>query len=192
MYKATHARYVGGHRHVKNLVLGRLHFGQILSCRGRPGYQGRNSNVQECACYCGFGAVLMTKGQHGKQKKNKNLKISAVGCQGLPKVLLHRELVAPDKGEEVPKEIRIHMSSLFRFERTGDEIRSRLPSAPDALCASDVGCRSLVRPSFGRNLSSELMLNGRKQTSKPWRRRLERYEKRTKNPNPNSYRYCHK
>ena len=47
--------------------------------------------------------------------------------------MLHRELVAPDKREEVPKEIRIHVFPLFRFQRTGDEILSRLPPVVDAL-----------------------------------------------------------
>ena len=83
------------------------------------------------------------------------MKISAAGRQGLPKVLLHIELVTPDKGEYVSKEVRIH---LFRFERTGDKVLSRLPPAVNALRASDVRCRSLVRPSLGHNLSSEVML----------------------------------
>ena len=87
------------------------------------------------------------------------MKISADGCQGLPSVVLHRELVAPDnKGEEVPKEIRLHIFPLFRFQRTGDEILGRLPPAVDDLRASDVCCRSLVRPSLGRHLSSKHML----------------------------------
>ena len=86
------------------------------------------------------------------------MKISADGRQGLPKVLLHIELVTPDKGEYVSQEVRIHTFPLFRFERTGDEVLSRLPPAVDALRASDVRCRSLVRPSLGRNLSSEVML----------------------------------
>ena len=38
------------------------------------------------------------------------------------------------------------------------KVLSRLPPAVDALHASDVRCRSLVRPSLGRNLSNEVML----------------------------------
>ena len=71
--------------------------------------------------------------------------------------MLHIELVTPDKGEYASKEVRIHTFPLFRFERTGDEVLSRLPPAVDALRASDVRCRSLVRPSLGHNLSSEVM-----------------------------------
>ena len=64
----------------------------------------------------------------------------------------------PDKGEYVSKEVWIHTFPPFRFERTGDEVLSRLSPTVDALRASDVRCRSLVRPSLGRNLSSEVML----------------------------------
>ena len=84
--------------------------------------------------------------------------MSADGRQGLPKVLFHIELVTPDKGEYISKEVRIHTFPLFRFERTGGEVLSRLPPAVDTLHASDVRCRSLVRPSLGRNVSSEVML----------------------------------
>ena len=50
------------------------------------------------------------------------------------------------------------LSPLFRFERTEGEVLSRLPPAVDTLHASDVRWRSLVRPSLGRNVSSEVML----------------------------------
>ena len=49
----------------------------------------------------------MTEGR--ATRKKQNFEISADGCPGLPKVLLHRELVVPDKGEEVPIESRIHI-----------------------------------------------------------------------------------
>ena len=47
--------------------------------------------------------------------------------------MLHRELAATDNGEEVPKEIRIHIICLFRFQRTRDEILIRLPPVVDTL-----------------------------------------------------------